>query len=368
MSEFPNELLGEIADVDWGNTSITKQSYQAKGYPAYSAAGKDGFLADWEHDGDGVVISAIGSVGKISFAEGKWTAIKNTIVAFGKNGICDTRFLYHLLSAKDDWNISGSTQKFLSLANVRNEEVSIPTLPEQKKIAEILSGIDKEIRLRDQKISKLQVLITSLRDDFLCQLLGKESTKVVPLSELSRVVDSLHATPTFVETGVPMVRVTDVKSGVLSLDGTKRVTPESYKTYTRNHEPQEGDIVISRVGSYGITSLNLRSEKFCLGQNTALIHPTHAQSRFLYECLNSSFIKEQIEVSVEGSGYKSLSLASIRSLNIPVPQTNHQLKFASALESLQESIANEVASRKKLTLAKSALSADLLSGRKRVSV
>jgi len=167
MSEFKEVLLGEIANVDWGDTSITKQSYVDHGFPAYSAAGKDGFLDHWQYDKSGVVVSAIGSVGRVSFAEGKWTAIKNTIVAFGKAGICDTRFLYHLLSAKRSWNTFGSTQKFLSLSNMRNEQVLAPPLPEQKKIAALLSGVDKTIRLYESKLRKLQSLKSAVASDLL---------------------------------------------------------------------------------------------------------------------------------------------------------------------------------------------------------
>ena len=78
--------LGEVCKVDWGNTSLTKKLYTANGYPAFSAAGNDGFLDFYEHDGEAVILSAIGArCGKCFYASGKWTAIKNTIVITSKN-------------------------------------------------------------------------------------------------------------------------------------------------------------------------------------------------------------------------------------------------------------------------------------------
>jgi len=78
--------LGDVCKVDWGNTSLTKKIYTAKGYPAFSAAGNDGFLDFYEHDGEAVILSAIGArCGKCFYASGKWTAIKNTIVITSKN-------------------------------------------------------------------------------------------------------------------------------------------------------------------------------------------------------------------------------------------------------------------------------------------
>lgn len=262
---------------------------------------------------------------------------------------------------------SGGAQLNISAKQVESIQIDIPPLPEQKKIAEILSGIDISICLQKKKAEKYQIMITSIRDNLVKQLLLEESTKTLPLDNVSRVIDSLHSTPVFAETGVPMVRVTDIKAGALSLENTKKVTSEAYKLYAKNHEPAEGDIVISRVGSYGITSLNTRNQKFCIGQNTALIHPTSIDGCFLYECLNSSFLRDQVEFMVEGSGYKSLSLASIRSLRIPVPSAIDQCKLSSVLKSIQKSLAIEVEYGKKLAIAKNALSSDLLSGRKRVS-
>ena len=72
--------LGEIADVNWGNTSLTKKSYSESGFTAYSATGPDGWIDHAEFSGPGIVLSAIGArSGKCFLAEGQWTAIKNTI-------------------------------------------------------------------------------------------------------------------------------------------------------------------------------------------------------------------------------------------------------------------------------------------------
>ena len=296
------------------------------------------------------------------------TALDNNLMAAIPNGCC-SEYLYHAL-CKVDFSrfVQEGAVPSINQEQVASVELSIPPLPEQKKIAEILSGIDVSICLQKNKAEKYQTVITSFRDNLVKQLLRKESTKILPLDNVSRVIDSLHTTPVFTETGIPMVRVTDIKTGVLSLENTKKVTSEAYKLYIKNHEPAEGDIVISRVGSYGITSLNTRNQKFCLGQNTALIHPTSIDGCFLYECLNSSFLRDQVEFMVEGSGYKSLSLASIRSLRIPVPSAIDQCELSSFLKSIQKSLAIEVEYGKKLAIAKNALSADLLSGRKRVSV
>ena len=48
--------LGSVADVQWGDTSVTKASYVDEGYPAYSASGQDGFRKIYDFDRIGIVL------------------------------------------------------------------------------------------------------------------------------------------------------------------------------------------------------------------------------------------------------------------------------------------------------------------------
>lgn len=148
-----------------------------------------------------------------------------------------------------------------------------------------------------------------------------EDWEVINLNEKARIIDSLHQTPSFSENGYPMVRVTDIKTGNLSFIGSLTVTEDVYKEFTKSYKPKRGDIVLSRVGSYGISSFVETDEQFCMGQNTVVIEPK-LSSRFLYYILNSRNIRQQIEDGSYGSGYKSLSLKNIKELLIPVPSTD----------------------------------------------
>lgn len=136
------------------------------------------------------------------------------------------------------------------------------------------------------------------------------------LAEIATISDSLHQTPDYSKHGIPMVRVTDIKGGMLSLRGCLKVNEDTYKKFTSNHEPTCGDIVISRVGTYGVFSYVSTNEHFCLGQNTAIITPK-INPKYLYYCLLSQNIKIQIEQRVVGSTQKTLSLKNIKELEIP---------------------------------------------------
>ena len=164
-----------------------------------------------------------------------------------------------------------------------------------------------------------------------------EDWEVKRIDEISKVTDSLHQTPVYSDKGFPMVRVTDVKRGYLSLQDCLLVSDDIYKVFTKNYKPQKGDIVISRVGTYGVSSIVKTDEQFCLGQNTAIISPK-INNDYLYYCLNSPSIKAQIDYLAVGSTHKTISLKSIKSIKIPVCSENEQKVIAATLSVLDDMI------------------------------
>jgi type I restriction enzyme S subunit len=193
-----------------------------------------------------------------------------------------------------------------------------------------------------------------------------EDWGIVELIETARVVDSLHQTPSFSDDGYPMVRVTDIRPGNLTFNGTLMVTGAVFVEFTKNYKPKRGDIVLSRVGSYGVSSFVETDEPFCMGQNTVILQPK-LPPRFLYYVLNSRSIRQQIEDGSYGSGYKSLSLKNIKELRIPFPPTcSEQTAIAQALsdaDALIESL-EQLLTKKRQT--KQGAMQELLTGKKRL--
>lgn len=141
-------------------------------------------------------------------------------------------------------------------------------------------------------------------------------SKFDKLSDVADVIDSLHKTPKYSDVGRAMVRCTDVKYGDLDLSKTFKVNEDVFSEFSRRYNPKKEDIIITRVGSYGITAI-VKDTDFCLGQNTSVIVPKGINARYLYLVLNSSYVKNQIEFSVVGSTQKTLSLKAINNLDIP---------------------------------------------------
>jgi type I restriction enzyme S subunit len=193
-----------------------------------------------------------------------------------------------------------------------------------------------------------------------------EDWEVSKVQHQASVIDSLHSTPSFSDDGYSMVRVTDIKTGNLSLNDALKVSKNVFDEFTRNYKPKRNDIVVSRVGSYGVSSFVETNEPFCMGQNTVVID-SKLPPRFLYYVLNSTSTQQQIEGESYGSGYKSLSLRNIKELSIPIPPKQEQTAIATALSDIDALIGELDKLIAKKQGIKQAIMQQLLTGKKRLA-
>lgn len=168
-----------------------------------------------------------------------------------------------------------------------------------------------------------------------------------PEAELGSIVtlwDCLHKTPAYSEDGYPMVRVTDIKRGFLDLSRTLKVQDKTYQEFIERHRPRAGDILFSRVGSYGNSCFVGREQEFCLGQNTVCITPDPGRlvPYFLYCCLNTPFVRQQIDSLVGGASQPTISLTSIAHIKLPLPDIADQSKIAHILLPYDNLIENDL--------------------------
>jgi restriction endonuclease S subunit len=158
----------DVFDVDWGNTSLTKAVYKASGYPVFSATGQDGLTDFYEHEGEAIILSAIGAqAGKCFYASGKWTAIKNTIIIKPKTENVYVLFAFYYMNKENYWKRLGTGQPFIALKNARSQLIPLPTFQEQKRIAEVLGVVDSVIAKTDEAIAKTERLKKSLIQELL---------------------------------------------------------------------------------------------------------------------------------------------------------------------------------------------------------
>lgn len=216
---------------------------------------------------------------------------------------------------------------------VMNTKLLTPPIEEQKRIVAILDEafeqIDQAKANAEQNLKNARELFNSFLQSAFHN--GLHENKTVTLTEIADVIDSLHKTPKYKENTIyPMVRVTDIRNGIIDLSKAKTVDAETFEEFSKRHKPNIGDLVLSRVGTYGVPALVTTEEPFCLGQNTAFLIPK-INSHFLYYFLRSPESKKQIDSMVSGSTQPTISLKSIKSIKIPLVSAVEQKNIVSRI-------------------------------------
>jgi type I restriction enzyme, S subunit len=303
--------------------------------------------------------------------------------------IINSQFLMIFLNSLGRKQISsiqaGAAQQNLNVGWLSNMSILLPSLSEQQKIVSILSNVDDLISYFDNSIESTEKLKKGLMQTLLTRGIGHKKFKkvkwfygkeieipedwnILHLTQISKIIDSLHITPKYSSKGFPMVRSTEIKLGDLKLDDAFRVSKKIYDQFTFNHVPRRNDIVMSRVGTYFVTSFVNTDEQFCMGQNTLIIHPEY-DSRYLYNFLNSFFIQKQIEFLFDRtSGQKSMSLKNIRELKIFLPLILEQQKISSIFSKIDVKINYLESKKSNLENLKKGLMQKLLIGQIRVKI
>lgn len=163
------------------------------------------------------------------------------------------------------------------------------------------------------------------------------------LDAIAAVFDCPHSTPTLVDdrTAPYVVRSQDVRSGIFAINDAGHVAFETYAERIKRVEPEYGDLVYSREGTYfGIAAEVPKGIKVCLGQRMVLIRPERStvDHRYLRYWLNSPQVFGHIHGFRDGTVAERLNLPVIRGLPIAFPSLAVQREIAEVLSSLDDRI------------------------------
>jgi len=191
--------------------------------------------------------------------------------------------------------------------------------------------------------------------------------EVKSLDSVSKVIDCKHRTPKYVKEGVPLVSPGTIKWGALDLiTPTKRVSTEEYSSLMDHCTVNVGDLVLSRNQSVGVASFVESEEPFVLGQDTVLVKPTEADSRFLFYNLQSVETQRTIFKLAGGSTFSRINLGDIRKLKGIYPPLPEQRKIAKILSTWDKAISTTERLIDNSKQQKKALMQQLLTGKKRL--
>jgi type I restriction enzyme, S subunit len=209
----------------------------------------------------------------------------------------------------------------------------LPDLAEQRNIAGFL----------DTETARIDALITKKRQIVGLLLLRWESRvrevalqsrwPVAPLRRLWTVTDCKHRTPSYAESGYPVVSRGDVTAGRIDLGRCHRFVDEiDFADLTEgDRRPARGDVIYSRNASIGIASYVDTDEPFTMGQDVCLIRSRQQDQLWLTYMLNSLGVDQLAQMKI-GTTLDRVNIAQLLELKIPAPPPHVQSRESRKLD------------------------------------
>jgi len=374
MSEFPSRwtkcLLGERVQFQYGKSPNEVRSPEGK-YPVYGSSGKTAQAIDCTTQSPSIIVGRKGTIDKPIFLEEKCWAIDTTFFV-DSFPLDEPKYLFYLLDSINLKSLNESTGvPSLSRDALHSIPVALPPLPEQKKIAEILSGIDKDICIHQQKAEDLDILLRELlRDHFQEKCEGSD----LRLEKVTRatIQYGANASASKLRPGEPRyIRITDIKEDG-TLNELNAVGIDLPLKDCGNYMLHEGDLLLARTGNtIGKSYLHSKphEELVFAGYLLRVALDINAyRPEYLFLFTQSDIYKNWISETSRTGAQPNINAKEYGSMLIPSTSIEEQDDFIAIAMSLRSAkciLNNKI---DKLKLLKQAISSDLLSGRKRVSV
>lgn len=216
--------------------------------------------------------------------------------------------------------LGNGVRSTLGAEDVLTLPLAIPTLPEQRKIADYLDRETDRIDTLIAKKGQVQDLLHLRLYSLIAEEMASLEITHVPLKRTARIIDCKHRTPDYLSSGIPIVSPGDIQPGILDLSGCYRfVSEEEYRDLASGERRAAvGDIIYSRNASIGIPALVATNCQFAMGQDVCIIRPLRSDGdgRFL-QLILETLGKDQLEEQKIGSTFSRINVSQIAELRIP---------------------------------------------------
>jgi type I restriction enzyme S subunit len=139
-----------------------------------------------------------------------------------------------------------------------------------------------------------------------------------PLKRFADIIDCKHHTVAFLDEGLPIVSIREVRDDKIDLSNAKLTSTGEWDFLREGRIPQHGDMIFCRNASVGAVGYVDFDEPFCMGQDVCLIRPK-TSDRFIHYQLISPVIRNQIEALLVGATIRRVNVEEIRSLIVVNP-------------------------------------------------
>lgn len=219
-------------------------------------------------------------------------------------------------------------------------EVLEAPISEQQSICKQLDYVYDIIKTRQQQLQKLDELVKArfveLFGDTVLNPFGWEKAL---LSTVCDVRDGTHDSPSYYETGYPLVTSKNVSSGKINLTDCSLICESDFKKINERSKVDTGDIIMPMIGTIGKPVIVDIEPNFAI-KNVALIKfkdSSRVLNAYVRALLMSDYFEDAVLSKVRGGTQKFISLGDIRKLCVLVPPMEKQEQFVMFVNQVDKS-------------------------------
>ena len=346
-----------------------------------------------------VILSKDGTLGRIGIVDGlpgKSTINGTMMLVRPDHHVFEPKFLYYFLQGRNfrkfiKEKVSGSSVPHIFQRDMVRLLAPHPPLPEQRKIAAILSSVDDAIEKTQAVIDQVQVVKRGLMQELLTRGLPGRHTrfKQTEIGEIPEewVVDRIGELG---QRGRPAVKAGPFGS---SLKKTYYV-PEGYRVYGQEQvlagdlsigdyyideerfgllsscEVRAGDILMSLVGTFGEAIVVPQDAEPGIINPRLLrlsLDPRLILPEFFCYWLQSDDIRKLLADTAQGGTMGVLNAGIVKNLRLGRPSLSEQSAIVATLSAMERRFDSEIAVKAAAVRSKIAFMSVLLTGKLRVT-
>ena len=355
------------------------------------------FLKKTKLDGNEVLITKRGEIGKVYYFKpvNKPSTLAPNLYLLKLNNSVDSKFIYYSFASDEGKKklirINASTTMGALYKNdVKSLPLTVPPLPEQQKIAKILTSVDEVIEKTQAQIDKLKDLKIGMMQELLTNGIGHTEFKDSPVGRIPAEWEVKE-----------LNKLVSIKHGYAFEGQYFSTTPSKYILLTPGNFNRDGRLYfgvktkyytgdipegyILKNGDVLVVMTDLTKEMTILGNTITLQSPQtvlHNQRigkveivaenslthEYLCFVMNSDRVKTHVKDTATGTTVRHSSPTKILEPFIPVPPVEEQRKITSIFDSINSKLSRVENKLQKLRSTKKALMQDLLTGKGRVKV
>ena len=159
MSEWKTYKLSELVEIKYGKD----HKHLADGViPVYGSGGIMRFAETHLYDRESILIPRKGTLSNLFYLDKPFWSVDTMFYTKIKNGV-HGKYLYYLLKSMDLASMNvGSAVPSLTTEVLNKVEISLPDLPTQRQIAQILTSLDDKIELNLQMNQTLEAMAQAI--------------------------------------------------------------------------------------------------------------------------------------------------------------------------------------------------------------